>query len=175
VRLRNPWLIAYVVVVFATALGMLLYLQYIGGKKGLIRTVRSNTRSGVLMAVDADGLRNLSELYSWSQTCSEANLRPSSEIRTKICLPRFNFTQRPITSQMINRGVVLIPEGTTGLCTGRRFVLPGGRLVEPYAANEYDMARDGVIEVERIRITGPSNENLEGWVEIHFLARGWGL
>jgi hypothetical protein len=174
-RLRNPWIISYVVVVFATALGMLLYLQYIGGKKGIIRTVRSNTGSGVLMAVDADGLRQLSELYSWSQTCTEANLQPGSGILTKICLPKFNFTERPMTSQMINKGVVLIPEGTTGLCTGRRFVLPGGRLVEPYAANEYDMERDGVIEVERIRITRPPSENLEGWVEIHFLGRRWGL
>ena len=174
-RLRNPWLIAYVGVVFATASGMLLYLQYMGGKKGIIRTVRSNTGSGVLMAVDADGLRKLSELYSWSQTCTEANLQPGSGILTKICLPRFNFTERPMTSQMINNGVVVIPEGKTGLCTGRRFVLPGGRLVEPYAANEYDMARDGAIVIERIRITGPSKENLEGWVEIHFLGRVWGL
>ena len=48
-RLRNPWLIAYVVVVFATALGMLLYLQppdrsagivyevhYVSGMEGVI-------------------------------------------------------------------------------------------------------------------------------------------
>ena len=174
-RLQTPWLIAYVVLVFATALGMLLYLQYIGGKKGLIRPVRSNTGSGVLMAVDADGLRKLSELYSWSQTWTEANLQPGSGILTKICLPRFNFTQSPITFQMITKGVPLIPEGTKATYMGRRFVLPGGRLVEPYAANEYDMARDGAIEVERIRITGPSRENLEGWIEIHFLGRSWGL
>ena len=126
------------------------------------------------MAVDADGLRQLSELYSWSQNCTEASFRPGSGTVTKIRLPRFNFTERPMTSQMVTKGVVLIPEVTKVMYIGRRFVLPGGRLVEPYAANEHDMARDGVIEVERIRNTGPSKANLEGWVEIHFLARGWG-
>ena len=73
---------------------------------------------------------------------------------------------------MITKGVILIPEGTKAVYTDRRFVLPGGRLVEPYAATVSDMARDGAVEVERIKITQPPYENLEGWVYTQLLVHG---
>jgi hypothetical protein len=112
------------------------------------------------MAVDGDGLRELNELYSLPKNCFPANFRFAC-----------GSVEVPITSQLINKGVVRIPEKTRAMYLGRRFILPGGRLVEPYAANRLDMARDGAVEVERIRITQPPTEGLEGWVDISFLRR----
>jgi hypothetical protein len=48
---------------------------------------------------------------------------------------------------------------------GRPFLVGGGRLVDPYSANSYDMARarDGAVEVETIRITeGPTRVSKVG-------------
>jgi hypothetical protein len=56
--------------------------------------------------------------------------------------------------------------------TDRRFVLSEGRLIAPYPANTYDMARDGAVEIEKIKITSPPNEGLEGLVQMGFL---WGV
>src|SRR5260370_40863175 len=134
---------------------------------------------GVVMAVDADGLRQLNELYSLPKTCTKANLAALEKARRisstgavalmemQLCFPM----TKPVTSQMIKKGVVLIPGKTKAKYMGRSFVLPGGSLVEPYAANTYDMARDGAVEVEKIKITQQPNKNLEGWIEIHFLTR----
>lgn len=182
-RVRNRWLIASLVVVLAVGAGfglLFLFLNHLG-KQARIRIVRSGTESGVLMAIDVDGLRQLNELYSLPKTCSEANLMVTLDksgriaaptgsamlMQMQLCQPR----QTPFASQMINKGVVLIPEGTKAMYLEERFILPGGRLVEPYAANTFDMARDGAVEVEKIRITQPPNKDLEGWVEIHFLGR----
>jgi hypothetical protein len=168
---RNAWLIAGAAVALGAvtaASGLFLYLQYLE-KQARIRIVRSGTGSGALMAVDSRGLRQLNELYSLPRTCSEANFLAASDLDTKfrLCYP----VLPPITFQMVKKGVVLIPEGTRAVYLGSRFILPGGRLVNPYAANTYDMARDGAVEVERIRITQPPNENLEGWVQTGFLGR----
>jgi hypothetical protein len=98
------------------------------------------------------------------------NVTPDfSEILTKMqhCYP----AQKPISSQIVKNGIVLIPEQTKAIYTGRAFILPGGRVVQPYAANTFDMAKDGAVEVERIKITQPPNKDLEGWIEIHFLGR----
>jgi hypothetical protein len=83
-----------------------------------------------------------------------------------LCFP----VSKPIPNDL-GPGLVRIPEGTRGTATGRMFVLPGGRLAEPYPANTFDMARDGAIEVERIRITQPPNRGLEGWVYTGSLRR----
>jgi hypothetical protein len=169
VQQKNARRIIGLVVVFAVtvALGLLLFLRYLDSQ-ARIRILRSSTGSGVLMAVNAEGLRELNELYSLPKTCSPDNFY-SADILTKIQL--CNPIPRSITSAMVKNGLVLIPEGTRAIYMGRHFILPGGRLVFPYASDTFDMARDGAVEVERVRITQPPNTNLEGWVETHFLGR----
>jgi hypothetical protein len=140
------------------------------------RRVRTADGKGAVMATNSDGLRLLDEMYSLPKTCTEANMRAAREALAhkpeeamkviRLCWP----VSKPIPND-IGPGLVRISEGTRGIVTGRMFVLPGGRLVEPYAANTYDMARDGAIEVERIRINQPPNEGLEGWVYTGSLCR----
>jgi hypothetical protein len=122
--------------------------------------VRTANGKGALMATNSDGLRQLHDLYSLPKTCTEANVRAAR-------VPEVMFLCTPVSKPIpndIGLGLVRIPEGTRGTAIGRAFVLPEGRLVKPYAANTFDMARDGAIEVERIRITQPPNVGLEGWV-----------
>ena len=166
-RLRT-FLLLGLLVLFAVV-GTIGFLLRDVGKQEMIRFVRSGGEGGALMAVDADGLRQLNSLYALPKTCTLANTQttPMPEAMF-LCFPR----PKPIAREMIVKGVILLPEGTKATYMGRRFVLPGGRLVQPYAANTYDMARDGAVEVERIRITQPPHENLEGWVYTQLLGRG---
>ena len=125
-------------------------------------------QGAALIAVDENGLEQLDRLYSLSKDCTEANLRASSNPLTGfVC----NTPRPPITSEMVTKGVTQLSEGTKAVVMDRRYVLPGGRLVVPYPVNTYDLARDGVIEVEKIKITQPPTEGLEGWVQTDFLAR----
>jgi hypothetical protein len=124
------------------------------------RIVRTDHGEGALMATNSDGLRHLEDLYSLSKTCTEANMR-KARLTEAMSLCRPVSKSRP---DDVGPGLVRVTEGTRGTVTGRMFVLPGGRLVEPYPANTYDMAKDGAIEVERLRITQPPNPGLEGWV-----------
>jgi hypothetical protein len=153
------------VLLTATILFLLLFLllRYIG-KQEQIRIVRDS--GGALMALNAPGLRELHELYSFPKACTEDFGKSETDAGVKgVLLLKFcNQPAPPITRQMVKEGIVLIPGGTRAIVIGRSFILPGGRLVDPYSANTYDMARDGAVEVERIRITQPPNENLEGWV-----------
>lgn len=100
------------------------------------------------MATNPDGLRQLHDLYSLPKTCTEANMRAAGMEVLFLCQP----VSKPIPDD-IGLALVRIPEGTKGTAIGRQFLLPEGRLVQPYSANTFDMARDGAIEVERIRIT----------------------
>jgi hypothetical protein len=168
VRPRNGWLVSGLSVVLAIIVALGLFLWYLG-RQERVRIVRSAVRTGgALMAVNSEGLLQLNEHYSLPKTCSLENMQEAKDLSNAfLCAP----LHPPVTSQIVKPGVVVIPEGTRAFYLGRSFILPGGRLVAPYAANTYDMARDGAVEVERIRITQAPNENLEGWVEIHFLGR----
>lgn len=64
----------------------------------------------------------------------------------------------------MRQGLVFIRKGTGARYRSRKFLLKGGRLVDPYPANSIEMLRDGAIEVERIRIVDGPNKGLEGWV-----------
>ena len=67
--------------------------------------------------------------------------------------------------------VLLLSEKTRGIFKGRYYLLRGGRLVAPYATTLSDMQRDGVIEIERIKITDGPLRGLEGWVPTKCLRR----
>jgi hypothetical protein len=131
------------------------------------RIVRTAHGEGALMATKPDGLRQLNELYSLPKICTEANMRTARVTDAMaLCVPVSKQTPNDI-----GPGLVRIFEGTKATVTGRMFVLPGGRLVEPYPSNTYDIARDGAVEIERIKITQPPNEGLEGWVYSGSLGR----
>jgi hypothetical protein len=123
------------------------------------------------MATNSDGLRQLDEIYSLPKTCTEANIRAARIPEARAVDPEGPFkalqlcwpASKPIPKD-IGLGLVRISEGTVGIVTDRKFVLPGGRLVEPYSANSFDMARDGAIEVQRLRFTDPPHTGLEGWL-----------
>jgi hypothetical protein len=70
-----------------------------------------------------------------------------------------------------NDKLVFVPNKTRGITKGSQFLLKGGRLVEPYSANTYDMLRDGAVEVERIKITEGPQTGLVGWLPPHLLQR----
>jgi hypothetical protein len=126
------------------------------------------------MAVDADGLRELNELYALPKACTKDLGQSTADavMKMRLLLQFCSPDPPPITNNMIRKGVVLIPEGRRALSIGKwGIILPGGRLVDYYPATTYEMARDGAVEVEQIRIAQPPNENLEGWIVTQFLGR----
>jgi hypothetical protein len=114
----------------------------------LVRIARGTTAGGIYIATDENGLRALSK---------------ASEMESDI----FKL--------QAGRGLVFIRKGTRGRYRGRRFLIKGDRLVEPYPANYYDMIRDGAIEVERIKIVEGPHKGLEGWAHPNDLQRLGGL
>ncbi len=75
------------------------------------------------------------------------------------------------TDAALAQGLVLVPDKTQAHYKDRKFLLPGGRLVEPYPANSFDMERDQAVEVERVRIIEGPRKGLEGWVRAGYLQR----
>jgi hypothetical protein len=61
-----------VIVAALAAVGLLLRDV---GKQARIRIVHSGREDGVLMAVDADGLRQLNDFYSLPTTCTATKMR----------------------------------------------------------------------------------------------------
>jgi hypothetical protein len=147
VRLRTIWLIASFVVVVPASIGFGIFLYQ--EKQERTRVISG---AGALMAVDPDGLGELNQLYALPKACSKEN-------------PGACAVSQPVVStQLVKKGLVLIPAGTTVMFIRPQYILPGGRLVDPYVANAYVMARDGAVAVEHIRIT-ELNQNREGWVK----------
>ena len=109
----------------------------------LVRIVYGS-QEGVWVATNEDGLRALSEMNA---AASDA---PKREVRSRL---------------------VFIPNETRGRYMGRKFLLSGGRLVDPYPANSYDMQRVEAVEVEKIKITEGPSKGLEGWVRSNQLKR----
>ncbi len=58
----------------------------------------------------------------------------------------------------------LIPNGAKAITLDRKY-LRGGRLVEPYAANTYDMIRDRAVQVELIEIRDGPFQYSVGWAQ----------
>jgi hypothetical protein len=110
----------------------------------LVRIVHGSEEAGVWVATNEDGLRAMSE------TNGTASDVPKSEARNRL---------------------VFIPNETRGRYKGRKFLLKGGRLVDPYPANTHDMERAEAVEVEKIKITEGPSEGLEGWVQTNHLKR----
>lgn len=108
-----------------------------------VRILNGEPESGVWLAIDSDGLRAM----------SGAN-RAASGVALEL---RNHF--------------VFAPNQTRGIARGYRYLLPGGRLVDPYPANSYDLQRDNAIEVEKIRITGGPSKGVEGWAPTHACQR----
>jgi hypothetical protein len=118
---------------------------------GRVRIVNGVPNAGVWIATDDEGLRAMS---------NQPLVPPSL----------FGFPSAvPINTA--NDKLVFVPNKTRGITKGSQFLLKGGRLVEPYSANTYDMLRDGAVEVERIKITEGPQTGLVGWLPPHLLQR----
>ncbi len=65
-------------------------------------------------------------------------------------------------------GLIAIPNGTKGLGLSRKF-LKEGKLVDPYPANNYDMEREGAVEVVLFQVTEGPLRGARGWVQAWFL------
>jgi hypothetical protein len=111
-------------------------------------------KGGAPMATGPSALLRLHGLYLTPKNCTEENMR-KAHLPLTLCTPNQNASQDV-------PGLVHLREGTKAIAIDRKFLLPGGRLVEPYPASTYDMARDGAIEVVRLKITRPSKVNLAG-------------
>lgn len=131
------------------------------------------------MATNSDGIRVLYEMYLLPNTCVETcyvGEVPMPEVKgvkpediKKVLQPCFPAS-KPLPD-VLGSGLVKIPEGTRGIVIDRKFVRSGGRLAEPYESNWFAMSRDGVMEVNRLRITKGPNAGLEGWVYTRSLGR----
>jgi hypothetical protein len=80
-------------------------------------------------------------------------------------------TPLPKDEAVLGNDLVLVSDKTRAHYKDRKFLLPGGRLVEPYSANSFDMERDEAVEVERVRIIEGPHKGLEGWVPAGCLQR----
>lgn len=132
------------IIVAAAAYAAILYLENLGR----LRIVGAGA-GGALVAVDARGLQLLNAYYAMPKACSEMTGRETTKIFS--CYPSLGH----IADDMIKPGIVLIPEGTRAEAIGESFVFPNGRLVPQYSGSLFQMARDGAVHVERIRITQP--------------------
>jgi hypothetical protein len=112
--------------------------------------------SGALMAVDADGLRQLNALYAVPKVCGDQSFKARTDPGTwfKLCLRSV-----PLTPETVKKGTVLLPPGTKAISMDTRWVLSDGRLSVSYPP----LNTVGAVEVEHVRITQPPNKNLEGW------------
>jgi hypothetical protein len=63
-----------------------------------------------------------------------------------------------------NDSIILLPRGTRSHAKQLKYLLPDGRLVDPYPTASHDMERSHVIVVERVRVVEGSHKGLEGWV-----------
>ncbi len=165
-KIRAPWIIAGVIVVsFAIDISAfrILYVQW---SKPPIEEIVIGTGAqepGILMATDEDGLRVMSSKPPIQVTVTDEN---GIMVLGGIHIP----LQAPRTAQP-KKGQVLVLNGTKASFINGKFLLRDGSLVDPYPTSRYQMERDGVFEVDRIRITDGPQRNLEGWVRSDDLQR----
>jgi hypothetical protein len=126
---------------------------------------------GVLMAVDADGLRELYELYAVPKVCGDRNFAKKAD--PQVYFARC-FKAVRITPDLAKKGTVLLRAGTKATSLGQSYVLENGRLApSSYSQRSVaDAERDGAVPVEQIRITDGPNKRLVGWVT--FVQRTFG-
>lgn len=116
---------------------------------------------GALLAMNDAGLRRLNELYALPKTCTESNMRKAQAKGQVLAVLALCQVPKPPAEIEKRIGLVDLLPGTEAVATDRMFALPGGRLVKPYAANTFDMARDGAVEVEHIKA---QQNRIDGWV-----------
>jgi hypothetical protein len=109
---------------------------------------------GTLMALDADGLRKLNELYALPKICGDSNFAKQADPRPYIarCVRAVR-----LTPEIAGKGTILLAAGTRARSLGTRQVLQDGYLP---------------LQIEKVRVTDGSNEGRVGWVT--FLQRSFG-
>lgn len=165
-KVRAPWIISGVIIVsFAIDISVFRIL-YARLSKPLVEEIVIGTGAqepGILMATDEDGLRVMSSKPPFQVTVID-------EIGTMVLGGIHIPPQAPRTAQP-KKGQMLVLNGTKASFIIGKFLLKDGRLVDPYPSCRYQMEKDGVIEVDRVRITDGPQRNLEGWVRSDDLQR----
>ena len=118
---------------------------------------------GILMATDEDGLRVMST-------------KPPIQIKVvdkdgALMLGELHLPPRAPRTTQPKKGQVLVINGTKAVSIGVKFLLKDGRLVDPYPTSGFEMEKDGVVQVERIRLTDGPQQDWEGWVRSDDLQR----
>jgi hypothetical protein len=136
-RLALSGLIILLLVVIAVVRSMLRKMD----RDAAIRIARTG---GVLMATNEIGLRYLDKLYALPKSCTKENFADTNiSIHEKLSLCA--RPPQPLNSQMIGKGTVLIPEGSSGIALQRRLLFPMAAWFCHNSLNSFDMARDGWI------------------------------
>lgn len=156
-------------VISTTSLAAFIWLTYwlvVIGRMTPVYEIRSYHKTGALVATDEDGLRKIHLLYALPKACTETNVRAADVLTVYfVCSP----LPKPITLDMVTKGLVWVPEGVEIQHLAGGGFLPDGQIVKPYSANTYDMARDGATSVSRGRILQAPNEGREGWIHHDFI------
>jgi len=153
-----------VATVILSALGFAVYARH----QMQMRVVGD---AGVLMATDSDGLRELYALYSLPKYCGDPAFVFKSDDDIRLCTAK----AATATPEIARRGMILLQKGTTAVSIDRRLLLSDGRLIPWVAKNTSGTyIRDGVVDVELIRIIKSPDESLTGWADTHFLGRTFG-
>ena len=94
------------------------------------------------------------------------NCPPQQPILLALDVPTLRNLLSPASGP--SGAAIPVPNGTKGRMMDRKF-FRGGELVVPYAANSYDMERDGAVEVVLFEITEGPQRGVRGWVQMSFL------
>lgn len=139
----------------SAAIGFLTLLIFSGCGDLSEVVVNANPAGGAVLVTD------IAVLKEYSIACAAEWRRP----------PAFPFGQIPdgtaTWTEQPPQGV-FIPNGTKANIQNRQF-LQDGKLVEPYAANSYDMQKNRAIEVESVKIKDGPHRELQGWLPKRFL------
>jgi len=150
------------VLVIALAVGLLRYLDQTTKRRIVPKG------PGALMAVDADGLRELHALYARPKICGDTNYRKSANF---VAVHQLCDSAVPIAPDALKNGVVLLPGGARAVSVDTRYILAdGGFAASSYSPGSINgMIRDGAVEVEYVRLSHPVDKNTEGWVVSGYL------
>lgn len=122
--------------------------------------------TGALMALNADGLRQLNILYARPRACGDRDIRSRLESGEW-----WTLCMQPIQiPSAVGNGLVLLPPGTKAKSLKTQVVFADGTLADSEKfRNQAAETRAGAVEVERIELKGASRNNRTGWVPRGYL------
>jgi hypothetical protein len=149
-----------VLLIVGGAVIALLSLMYFTSVRSQIRVVHPD---GAWMAVDQAGLARLNALYAASPECRKRLTESTRDPGLVVGCRTPQVSIIPVPRADVS-GLVPLKARTQATALAWGFLLPDGRVVEPYAANRFELEAAGIVEVEKIRL---HTTGTEGWVETY--------